>query len=78
MHRTQLLLEEDQYLQLRGEARRQNRSMGGLARDLIGEGLRARRQAAPGAPDGLGSLAGIVEDADGVAAGHDRVLNGPA
>ena len=41
MHRTQVLLEEQQYQALRGRARRDGKSMGQLVRELVEAGLGA-------------------------------------
>ena len=76
MHRTQLLLEDEQYLELRREARQAGRSMGDLARELIASGLKVRSSSRLEVADGLEALAGAFDDEDGVAAGHDRVLYG--
>ena len=39
MHRTQIMLEEHQYHALLQEARRENKSMGALVRELLDQGL---------------------------------------
>lgn len=75
MHRTQLLFEDDQYLDLRRQAAREGRSMGDLVREIVAAGLAARRQRS-GAGGGLGELRGLIEDADGVARAHDEALYG--
>lgn len=41
MHRTQVLLEENQYQALRARARRDGKSMGQLVRELVEAGLSA-------------------------------------
>ena len=41
MHRTQVLLEEEQYQALRARARRDGTSMGQLVRELVAAGLEA-------------------------------------
>jgi len=44
MHRTQIMLEEHQYHALVEEARRENKSMGALVRDLLNQGLQRIRK----------------------------------
>ncbi len=73
MHRTQVLLEETQYLALRERARREGKSIGQLIREFVDIGL------AGGPPEGhrrrtaLEELAGLF--CDGMDPGeHDEVV----
>ena len=43
MHRTQILLDEDRYEELRELARREGKSLGQLVRELVELGLKKRR-----------------------------------
>ncbi|MBI5441220.1 MAG: hypothetical protein HY900_08420 [Deltaproteobacteria bacterium] len=76
MHRTQVLLEEQQYLVLRNRAQREGKSLGALIRDLIDAGLRASQPAVGKGRPGIGSLKGMVEDPGFDAKDHDAALYG--
>jgi len=73
MHRTQILLDEERYMQLRDRARREGKSMGQLVRELIDKGLGAGRKKGRSP---LMGLKGFIERSDVTGRGHDRALYG--
>jgi len=76
MHRTQVLLEEQQYVVLRNRAQREGRSLGELIRELIEVGLRASQQPGGKPAQGIASLRGLLDDPGFEAKDHDRTLYG--
>lgn len=76
MHRTQILLEEQQYIVLRNRAQREGKSLGELIRDLIEIGLRASQQPKGRPGQGIASLRGLIDDPGLEAKDHDRTLYG--
>jgi hypothetical protein len=76
MHRTQVLLEDQQYAALRDKARREGKSMGQLIREFVERGLTHERGSRPSPDDELTSLKGIIHDPDLRAGEHDEVLYG--
>ena len=75
MHRTQIMLETDQYQALRERARRAGKSMGLVIREILDEGLKSsspRKRARTR----LKSLKGFFDDASVQGRHHDDVLYG--
>jgi len=76
MHRTQITLEDSQYVALRERARRSGKSMGLLIRELLekemGSGATTRKKNR----SGLSALKGIIDDSKFSAESHDEVLYG--
>lgn len=76
MHRTQITLEDSQYVALRERARRSGKSMGLLIRELL------ERELGPGGKTrkknrgGLSALKGVLDDPDFDATNHDEILYG--
>jgi hypothetical protein len=76
MHRTQLLLEPEQYRHLGDEARRRGISLAALIRGLIDDHLGRSQQ--PEEEDPLEGLVGIGEGSgEAVGQAHDRYLYRP-
>jgi hypothetical protein len=76
MHRTQVLIEEEQYLLLRTEARRSGKSLGQVIRELIDKGLKRESQKKGGDRSSLAGLEGVFDDEGFDVRDHDRVLYG--
>ncbi len=76
MHRTQVLLEEEQYLILRNRAQREGKSLSELIRGLLDAGLRASQCDGGGPRQSIGSLQGLIDDPGFDARDHDRTLYG--
>ena len=76
MHRTQVLLDEAQYLALKETARRSGRSMGELIRHYVGQGLQHLPKARKPARSSLTALKGIVHDDLLASTHHDELLYG--
>ena len=76
MHRTQVLLEEQQYMILRNRAQREGKSLGALIRDLITLGLQASQRTAGKEGQSISSLKGLIDDPGFHAKDHDNVLYG--
>lgn len=76
MHRTQVLLEEQQYIILRNRAQREGKSLGELIRDLIAVGLQASQRTGRRGGQSLSSLKGLIDDPDFDAKDHDSALYG--
>jgi hypothetical protein len=74
MHRTQIMLEDWQYEDLKASAEREGRSLSSLVRDAVTAFL--RRNQRPNRTR-LAEIAGIGEDAGGRGRDHDEVLYGP-
>ncbi len=73
MHRTQISLEEKQYLFLMQESRRRGVSLSDLIRQFVAEEMRQ----SPSIEDPLDKLAGMAEGpGDAVGREHDRFLYG--
>lgn len=76
MHRTQVMLEDSQYVALRERARRNGKSMGEIIRELLS------REASLGAErilkesEGLYALEGALSDGAMAAKDHDSILYG--
>ena len=75
MHRTQILLDDWQYEQLKSAAERDGRSISSLVRDAVTKFLRPPRSRKPA--KGLAEIAGIGRDREISGRDHDRVLYGP-
>ncbi len=72
MHRTQILLDEERYEELRERASLEGKSLGQLVRELIDLGLeRRRKKAARRLRDYFGFIEGAEADPD-----HDEVVYG--
>jgi hypothetical protein len=75
MHRTQIMLDNTQYIALRDAARRTGKSMGEIIRQFVEHGLRShhtkRRSGSP-----LKALRGIVSSPSLASQDHDDVLYG--
>lgn len=76
MHRTQVMLEESQYVALRERARRSGKSMGELIRELLGRELSSRVEETVREPEGLYALQGSLCDERAAATDHDDILYG--
>ena len=76
MHRTQVLLEESQYQELRARARRDGKSMGQVIRELLAAGLTATRDDAVSTASDLRSLRGMFSKPALHGRDHDRHLYG--
>ncbi len=75
MHRTQVLLKEDQYRALRARARREGKSLSELIRAAVSEWLREPRTNRRAS---LLDIRALGKDPDGPAArDHDAFLYGP-
>jgi hypothetical protein len=74
MHRTQIMLEDWQYEQLRTAAERQGRSISSLVRDAV---TRLFRGSPHRAATKLADIGGLGADPDGRGRDHDEVLYGP-
>ena len=62
MHRTQITLEDSQYVTLRERARRTGKSMGQLIREMLNQELEAKPKVRKGHASGLAKLAGVLND----------------
>lgn len=76
MHRTQITLEDTQYLSLREQARRSGKSMGQLIREMLDRELGPRPPSRRQGATGLKKLRGILEDPGFGGEDHDEVLCG--
>ena len=76
MHRTQINLDDWQYLALRERARRSGKSMGQLIRELIDLELQVGHRTRGGRTAGLKTLNGFVNDAGFGGERHDEVIYG--
>ena len=76
MHRTQINLDDWQYLALRERARRSSKSMGQLIRELLDLELQVGHRTRGGRTAGLKSLNGIVKDPGFGGEKHDEVIYG--
>ena len=75
MHRTQISLEDDQYMALRERARRNRKSMGQFIRELLDRELSAKPESVR-EENGLYALEGSLKDSAAVAKNHDETLYG--
>lgn len=77
MHRTQVLLREEQYVALRDRAKTEGKSMGQVIRHFVDVGLGGEEPTqGQSDSDRLRALRGIVEDGGLRAADHDKELYG--
>ena len=76
MHRTQITLEDSQYVALREKSRRSGKSMGQLIRELLGRELAAKPMSVKGRASGLAKLTGILKDPGFDGEDHDEILYG--
>ena len=72
MTRTQVTLEEDEYLFLKTQAAQSGTSLSSVVRALV----RARMSGAPDAAPHIWDLAGIITDCDYVDEDHDTLIYG--
>ena len=76
MHRTQITLDDSQYVTLRERARRTGKSMGRLIREMLDQQLEAKPRQRKGQTSGLAKLAGVLNDPGFGGEDHDEVLFG--
>ena len=76
MHRTQITLEDSQYIALRERARRAGRSMGSIIRELLDRELEGQWKPRRGRSSGLNKLKGMLEDPGFGGEDHDGILYG--
>ncbi len=76
MHRTQILLDKEQYMTLRELASRRGCSMAQLIRDFIDIGLSATMPQRKNRQKILMSMKGFIDKADVSGRDHDLVLYG--
>ena len=74
MHRTQILLDDWQYEDLKAASERDGRSISNLVRDAVTAFLRQQQRPDP---TRLAEIAGIGDDESGSARDHDEILYGP-
>lgn len=74
MHRSQILLEEWQYQHLSDEARRTDKSISQIVRELVTKWIEAQRTG-PSAGDPFFDIIGMVSSGDGhIAEEHDKYI----
>ena len=76
MHRTQIILDDAQYVALREKARRSGKSMGQLIRELLALELEPGAKPRKGRASGLAKMTGILRDPAFGGEEHDDVLYG--
>lgn len=76
MHRTQIILDDEQYVALREKARRTGKSMGQLIRELLAQQLESDAKPRRGRSSGLAKMTGILNDPGFGGEDHDTVLYG--
>ncbi|MCY3021206.1 MAG: hypothetical protein NTW87_19505 [Planctomycetota bacterium] len=76
MHRTQILLDDTDYLALKEVARQSGQSMGEVVKGFVSRGLGARRDKPRRKRYRLTDLKGIIHDPGLVAIHHDEILYG--
>jgi hypothetical protein len=76
MTRTQIMLEESQHLALRQLASSQGKSLGGIVREFIDEGLRRRKRRGRADVGDLASLRGFIPRARATGRDHDEAIFG--
>jgi predicted DNA-binding ribbon-helix-helix protein len=76
MHRTQITLEDAQYLTLREQARRTGKSMGQLIREMLQRELGLQTKSRRKRSSGLTKLQGILDDPGFGGEDHDEILYG--
>ena len=72
MHRTQILIDDWQYVALKARAEREGRSMSDILRELIAAQLGAQKSTG----NDLAAIAGIGEDPASYGRDHDHFLYG--
>lgn len=70
MTRTQVTLEEDEYLFLKAQAAQTGASLSSVVRGLV----RARMSGAPDAIPHIWDLVGLIEDSDFTGEDHDEII----
>jgi len=76
MHRTQIMLEEEQYQTLRERARRSGKSMGAVVREVLDAALRYGTRTRDAKSDELDELNGFFSDKETAGRSHDDILYG--
>ena len=76
MHRTQITIEDSQYVALREKSRRSGKSMGQLIRELLERDLAGKPKPVKGHVSGLAKLTGILKDPGFGGEDHDEILYG--
>ena len=76
MHRTQIMLEEEQYQALRERARRSGKSMGSVVREVLDASLRYGAQHTNVQAGELDKLNGFFSDTETAGRQHDDILYG--
>ncbi|MGA9750192.1 MAG: ribbon-helix-helix protein, CopG family [Acidobacteriota bacterium] len=76
MHRTQIILDDAQYVALREKARRTGKSMGQLIRELLAQQFEPGAKPRRGKASGLAKMTGILKDPGFGGEDHDDVLYG--
>ncbi len=76
MHRTQIILEESQYLALREWARRTGKSMGQLIREMLDHEFEEEAASAGSGPRGLEKLKGVFSEPGLSGEDHDAAIYG--
>lgn len=76
MHRTQVMLEESQYVALRERARRSGKSMGEIIRELLSREASLGPGRTLKESEGLFALEGALNDGAMAAKDHDTILYG--
>jgi plasmid stability protein len=76
MHRTQIILDDAQYVALREKARRTGKSMGQLIRELLAQQSESEARPHRGKASGLAKMSGILKDPGFGGEDHDDVLYG--
>lgn len=76
MHRTQITLEDDQYIVLRERARRSKKSMSQIIRELLQRELETGPKRGRGKKSGLSRMTGILQDRNFGGEDHDDALYG--
>ena len=74
MHRTQILLDDTDYLALKEAARQSGQSMGEIIRHYVSRGLRVRRTPRKRRRYRLTDLKGIFNDPGCASVHHDKLL----
>ena len=76
MHRTQIMLEEDQYEVLRERARQDGKSLGQVIRELLRTGLEVTGADREASGNGLRTLRGVFNAPGDAGRYHDHYLYG--
>ena len=74
MHRTQIMIEDEQYVLLREQAMREGKSIGSLIRGFVAHGINSSKRRRDGVS--LRSLKGVFSELGLRGSDHDRHLYG--